>query len=487
MVIHRFTDERYALKTFRRSPGRRFEINRRTVENEVNILKRLSSHVHVVQVLGSYICRGELSIVLSPAANQGDLSAYLSRLLDSKMTSHKQGVLNRALGCLASGLAFIHKHTIRHKDVKPQNILIHHDRVLYADFGLSLETSQEDTTTSGFTTDFTRRYCAPEVIKYSRRNRKSDVYSLGCVFVEILDVLEPTIGLRYMDEVPYYDKLDDVRRCLSQAGVSGDARKSLLSICHDMLERDKSDRIDAASVLRRLRGLTKAVDLSAELFCEDCSATAACTDVQTPEVLVDSFAALSLNPDTTKEVVLSNPDTESIAAKSGDKRKSKGTSSIVIQSGRERSSLRRIPLGSSITRYYCTSCGEMGHSSSRCPNKCRTCGELYHSSRNCPNRCWACKLFGHYARDCPNKCDACGTIGHSKDDCPHRCWTCGEVGHFARDCKDKCFVCGRLGHGTQKCKGKCHGCGKIGHWRKDCGEACSGCVCAYYCEMTTLT
>ena len=35
----------------------------------------------------------------------------------------------------------------------------------------------------------TRKYCAPEVARDAPRGRKSDVYSLGCIYLEILTVL----------------------------------------------------------------------------------------------------------------------------------------------------------------------------------------------------------------------------------------------------------------------------------------------------------
>jgi serine/threonine protein kinase len=182
MVSHTVTNEWFALKTFRRYHARRFLNDKRAFENEVSIMSRLSSHTHIIKVRGSYICDRELGILMSPVASDGDLGAYLARVFDSGMTNEQAVILNRAFGCLTSGLAYIHKHTIRHKDIKPQNILIHDGRVIYTDFGISFNADQQDTTTIGYTNAFTRRYCAPEVQDYTSRNRKSDVYSLGCGF-----------------------------------------------------------------------------------------------------------------------------------------------------------------------------------------------------------------------------------------------------------------------------------------------------------------
>jgi serine/threonine protein kinase len=451
-------------------------------------MSRLSSHTHIIKVRGSYICDRELGILMSPVASDGDLGAYLARVFDSGMTNEQAVILNRAFGCLTSGLVYIHKHTIRHKDIKPQNILIHDGRVIYTDFGISFDADQQDTTTIGYTNAFTRRYCAPEVQDYTSRNRKSDVYSLGCVFLEMLDALEPKIGLRSMDGLPYFEKLDQVRQQLLQASVTERARKELFRICYDMLEPSLVHRIDTGSVLCRIYRLGDPKDNpEIGLFCDDCLVIAECNDMVTQRELVNDCTVLSLDANPTADIVSSEAATERATKETTKKRKNKGTiSSAESREGNEPKSFRRA-FGLGTPRYYCTACGELGHNSSRCPNKCWACGDIYHKSVDCPNKCWTCDSVGHYARNCPNVCDACGKIGHPTDDCPNRCWTCGEVGHLARDCQDECFVCGRLGHGTQKCRGKCHKCGKIGHWKRNCYEACGECGSLRYCGATLLT
>ncbi|OAL43443.1 kinase-like protein, partial [Pyrenochaeta sp. DS3sAY3a] len=193
LVSENSTNELYALKTFKRYLGRNFEAFYRSFQNEVCVTQRLSSHKHIVSVCQTYKWGRQLSILLSPAASDGDLGAYIAEIFGAGMSKEQRKVLNRAFGCLASGLAYMHRQKIRHKDIKPQNILIHQGSVLYTDFGISFDADDDNTTTIGYVGAFTRRYCAPEVQDHTRRDRKSDVYSLGCVFVEILDVLEPQL------------------------------------------------------------------------------------------------------------------------------------------------------------------------------------------------------------------------------------------------------------------------------------------------------
>ncbi|KAI9891582.1 MAG: hypothetical protein M1814_002516 [Vezdaea aestivalis] len=87
---------------------------------------------------------------------------------------------------LADGLSSIHKSSVRHKDVKPDNVLLYNGGLMYADFGISSFTKTESGTTEGPGTSFTPTYAAPEVLDCNPRNKKSDIFSLGAVFYEIL-------------------------------------------------------------------------------------------------------------------------------------------------------------------------------------------------------------------------------------------------------------------------------------------------------------
>jgi serine/threonine protein kinase len=68
-------------------------------------------------------------------------------------------------------------------------VLVKGHQVLLTDFGISRDwTELGHSTTTGPTTK-TPRYCAPEVAAYKPRNSLSDIWSLGCVFLEIWSVL----------------------------------------------------------------------------------------------------------------------------------------------------------------------------------------------------------------------------------------------------------------------------------------------------------
>jgi serine/threonine protein kinase len=265
----------FAHKVFRKVHGQRLDEAKRNFRNEIEVIKRLSPHPHIIRVFATYTCGRTLGMLLAPVADNGDLGTYLQMILDSENspTTEQTTILEGSFGCLANGLAFIHKHTIRHKDIKPQNILIHKGRVIYTDFGIALDASQkENTTTVGNPGAFTRRYCAPEVAIWENRNRKSDVFSLGCVFIDVLAVLEPQIKLREFEAYCYREIINDLRNILRHKNTIQPSRGPLLRICHDMLGSKPEDRISSKTLLEKMNLLWRpSSDTGFKCFCDGCA------------------------------------------------------------------------------------------------------------------------------------------------------------------------------------------------------------------------
>ena len=93
--------------------------------------------------------------------------------------------------CLCSGLAYIHDANVRHKDIKPENIIVDYSgSVVFVDFGTSAKyaTAQQSATRDP-KTPATPKYMTPERYRDEVRDPRSDVYTLGCVFVEMISLL----------------------------------------------------------------------------------------------------------------------------------------------------------------------------------------------------------------------------------------------------------------------------------------------------------
>jgi len=93
----------------------------------------------------------------------------------------------RVAAQLAKALTAIHAHGIVHRDLKPQNILFRGDgRPVIVDFGLARDlTAASDLTRSGQVLA-TPRYMSPEQCMGLKADARSDLYSLGAIFYEML-------------------------------------------------------------------------------------------------------------------------------------------------------------------------------------------------------------------------------------------------------------------------------------------------------------
>jgi serine/threonine protein kinase len=181
-VRHRKSAKVYARKIIKLRPPLDLE----TCRQEITVMNKLS-HRHVVPLISSEILLAKIELVL-PLAD-GDLATYLAAYQGNRKNNRTPDDANNLkewIGCLASGLAYLHGESVRHKDIKPGNILTMRDRVLYTDFGIARDfTDPRFEVTSG-TPVGTPLYYAPEVSRVKKRGKSADVFSLGCVFLEML-------------------------------------------------------------------------------------------------------------------------------------------------------------------------------------------------------------------------------------------------------------------------------------------------------------
>ena len=224
------------------------------LQREIAQLKKVS-HRHIVQFVKSYERGSRYGLLIRPAA-----TTDLEKLLDRYQKNHydyqrnteeqrKARVLLKpimltAFGCLSHGLSHIHERRIRHKDIKPANILYekelskdHPARFLWADFGLAYHFGATGSSKTSSLSQYSRRYAAPERMEASQaaldakaaglagvhtnqdtdeeseaflepetdcsetklanrrsetrpaNGRSSDIFSFGCVFLEILSTM----------------------------------------------------------------------------------------------------------------------------------------------------------------------------------------------------------------------------------------------------------------------------------------------------------
>uniref|UniRef100_A0A1I7X8R9 PDZ domain-containing protein n=1 Tax=Heterorhabditis bacteriophora TaxID=37862 RepID=A0A1I7X8R9_HETBA len=138
------------------------------IENEVEIML-ISFHPNICRLMDAFKTSTKYFLVFEFAQN-GDLFDLIRR----------EGRLSEAYAAtitsqVASALAYLHTRRIVHRDVKPENLLLHEGRhVRLCDFGLAC-------TVLGplFRVCGTPTYCAPEILKECGYGVAVDVWSLG--------------------------------------------------------------------------------------------------------------------------------------------------------------------------------------------------------------------------------------------------------------------------------------------------------------------
>ncbi|RHZ64785.1 hypothetical protein Glove_320g191 [Diversispora epigaea] len=113
-------------------------------------------------------------------AKDGDLREYLRNNFKSLDWKTK---INMAKD-ITSGLCYIHDANIVHKDLHSRNILVHEERLLIADLGLSQPLDTDLNSMVGGMVAYTDPEYLRNPKKY-RRNKTSDIYSLGVLFWEL--------------------------------------------------------------------------------------------------------------------------------------------------------------------------------------------------------------------------------------------------------------------------------------------------------------
>lgn len=267
-VQNGYNGQIYALKQIDRS--------KRKAAEELNMLKRVR-HQNIVSFVGSFTSPNYLGLLMEPAADY-NLSKYLS---EAESDDSKRLLLLGYFGCLLDALHYLHNEAyVRHNDIKPHNILVHGGRVFLTDFGISLDWSETfQTTTMEPVVSHTPLYCAPEVTRAGKsRNSKADIWSLGCVFLEMMTILKGRqvneirkfFGEYLPQSTSYNNGLHIVYRWIeilkrTENGIGNEP----LGWIEDMLQQDPNARPSAAHLRQRL--LDSKYDVSSKVpYFGDC-------------------------------------------------------------------------------------------------------------------------------------------------------------------------------------------------------------------------
>ena len=218
--------------------------------NEIELITTLN-HQNIVKYYKSFTENNKIYIIMEYFDN-GDLDNYIKALkLDhgKDENKNKAEIWNIFYQCM-SGLNYLHSMGVIHRDISPQNIFMTKNKIIkIGDFGVSAKFKNKEIlkkiTSLKNTVIGKPEFMAPEVSKQSY-NEKSDIYSMGCVFYQILFLK------KFQKEIPQFVNKQYIKKVESGIipSISDIYFKEIIT---QMLEKDAEKRPDSKILFEKIK------------------------------------------------------------------------------------------------------------------------------------------------------------------------------------------------------------------------------------------
>ena len=210
---------------------------RRRFRDESQAVAKLS-HANIVSVY-DVSSSGDMEYIVMELIDGITLKQYMERRgqMDWREALHFQTQIMRAL-------AHAHSRGIIHRDIKPQNIMVLRDgSVKVADFGIACLADAAQTLTQEALGSV--HYISPEQARGDRTDARSDIYSAGVVFYEMLTNRLPfegdsavSVAIQHLSSVP-----------LSPRDINENVPEALELICMKAMNPNTEKRYDSANAM----------------------------------------------------------------------------------------------------------------------------------------------------------------------------------------------------------------------------------------------
>ena len=206
--------------------------------NEIRIMKYNYSP-YLLKLDEVFIERNLNICIITPFISYGDLNKIILR----RKLYFKEQLIWIYFLQMCLGVKYLHEHNIIHRDLKTSNIYLGEgDKIVIGDFGISKIFNNNQSMSRTFIG--TPYYMSPEVLGQKEYDKKTDIWSLGCVLYELLTFKMPFNGYNLFDLKRKVRGLNFSKR-LYEIRCS----KELLKILKQMLQLSSKERPTIADIL----------------------------------------------------------------------------------------------------------------------------------------------------------------------------------------------------------------------------------------------
>ncbi|KAI9105468.1 kinase-like domain-containing protein, partial [Phlyctochytrium arcticum] len=164
------------------------------LHREITLLKDLN-HENIVRYLG-YDVEGTMINVFLEYVSGGSIASSINN-----MGRFEEPLVRSLTSQILRGLAYLHERSIIHRDIKGGNVLLDENGIAkISDFGISKKNEYKFAyrLNSRMSMQGSVHWMAPEVIKAKGYSAKVDIWSLGCLILEMFTGYNPW---RQLDEL----------------------------------------------------------------------------------------------------------------------------------------------------------------------------------------------------------------------------------------------------------------------------------------------
>ena len=168
------------------------------VESEIEILSKLN-HKNIVKYYGSNQSRNHLKIFFEYCEG----GSIAKMLINYK--SFPENIIRKYTKEMLKGLEYLHAHCIIHRDIKGANILVDRNGTCkLSDFGGAKIIKEEMELSRNYSMKGTPNWMAPEIIRNNNVSRFSDIWSIGCTVIEMIDGVPPWSNIKNQFNVLFH-------------------------------------------------------------------------------------------------------------------------------------------------------------------------------------------------------------------------------------------------------------------------------------------